>query len=627
MRRPRTVAAAVWAAAGLLGLAGCGSDPGRAPNAAPGATYTGPRHLYNTVGSLARLSNNRPQVVSGYGLVVGLENTGSSEVPQALRQWLINEMTKQGVGRQRNREVLDLGPEQVLASDQTAVVRVVGIIPPGAVGGSRFDLLVTAADTSTTSLVGGRLWTTELSAGGTNPDRLFLTPLAEARGPVYLGPTDAVSRSAFELDENRRTALVVAGGEVLASRGFELVLNQPNRTRARLIAERINELYRQAPSDELPTANALSPLVIQLNLPARYADRPQLFVDLVMNTFVDRSPGFAAFKAEELAAVLREDPTQASSVTLAWKALGPTARTTLSNYYGPTFVTASRTADGSTGGDTEPAPTPLYLRLAALEAGAFVGDERASPHLLELAGHEEPSVRVRVAEALVSLPDSRNGNRALRTLLDDPVRSVRIAAYEALALTGSPLVERTVLRDRLGEIKLVIDRLPVRDPLIYITQKRYPRLVIFNPQLGFDPPTLASVWDGRLMVRRAASDQPAEIFYQFRDPEQDFRVTSEKHRISPTVATLAYVLAHRPTAEDPQDGFDLTYGEVADAVYQLARVGAFDADVEIDRSRLARLLDSARGDGPTPGQTRPETAPTPGNAPGNAPGSGPSASR
>ncbi|MEM6459747.1 MAG: flagellar basal body P-ring protein FlgI [Planctomycetota bacterium] len=606
MRRPRAGAVAVWG--GLLVLAGCAAEPGRAPNAAPGATYTGPRYLYNTVGSLARLSNNRPQVVSGYGLVVGLDGTGSGEVPQALRQWLINEMTKRGVGRQRNRELLDLGPEQVLASDQTAVVRVVGIIPPGAVAGSRFDLLVTAADTSTTSLVGGRLWTTELSAGGTNPDRLFLTPLAEARGPVYLGPTDAASRDAFELDENRRTALVVAGGEVLASRNFELVLNQPNRTRARLIAERINELYRQAPSDELPTANALSPLVIQLNIPARYADRPQRFVDLVTHTFIDRAPGFAELKAEELAAVLRDDPTQASSVTLALKALGPNAAAALRDHYR----------------DTEPDPTPLYLRLAALEAGAFVGDERASQHLLELAGHEEPSVRVRVAEALVALPDSRNGNRALRTLLDDPVRSVRIAAYEALAATGSPLVERTVLRDRLGEVKLVIDRVPVRDPLIYITQKRYPRLVIFNPQLGFDPPTMASVWGGRLMVRRAASDEPAELFYQFRDPEQDFRVTSEKHRISPTVATLAYVLAHRPTAEDPQDGFDLTYGEVADAVYQLAQAGAFDADVEIDRSRLARLLDSARGDTPTPGPTRPETAPE--SAP-PAPGSGPSASR
>lgn len=598
-------------------LGGCKTEEaGRAPSAAPGATYTGPRYLYNTVSSLARLNNNQPQIVSGYGVVVGLDGTGTSEVPASLRQWLLNEMTKKGVGRQQYDELLPLSPAQMLASPDTAVVRIAGIIPAGAVAGSRFDLMVTAADTSTTSLVGGRLWTCELSAGGLNPENFYLTPLALGRGPIYLGPTDDVSHEAFELDENQRTALVVSGGEVLETRSFELVLNQPSRSRTRAIADRLNERYPAAPSDEKPTANAISPLVIELNIPERFAETPKAFVDLVMHTFIDRSPGLVKFKGEELVELLLEDPSRNNQVVLAWQALGPNVPSVLRKYYAEdvTKPVAER--------------TPLFLRLAALEAGAFVGDERASEYLLELTGHEEPSIRIRVAEALVNLPESIYGNRALRTLLDDPVRSVRITAYESLARTGSPLVERTVMRDRNGEIKLVIDRLPVQEPLVYITQKRYPRLVIFNPRLGFDVPTLAGVWGDRLMIRRSAANEPAEFFFQYRDRKQNNKMVTDQHKIDPTVATLIYILAHRPTLEEPQVGYDLSYGEVADAVYQLAKAGAIDAEVEVDRSLLTRLLDRTRDDRGTPGPDRPETSPIPGpeNSPAPRPATAPAAS-
>ncbi|MEM9419951.1 MAG: flagellar basal body P-ring protein FlgI, partial [Planctomycetota bacterium] len=205
----------------VWGTMGCSNkDAGRAPAAAPGATFTGPRYLYNTVGSLSRLQNNQPRIVSGYGVVVGLNGTGSSEVPAALRQWLINEMTKQGVGRQQYDEILPMSPAQLLASKDTAVVHVAGIIPPGAVAGSRFDLKVEAADTSTTSLVGGRLWTTNLSMGGLNPENFYLTPLAEGRGPIYLSPTDNASRDAFELDENRGIEDGWAGSGSTRTPGF-----------------------------------------------------------------------------------------------------------------------------------------------------------------------------------------------------------------------------------------------------------------------------------------------------------------------------------------------------------------------------------------------------------------------
>ncbi len=571
------------------------------------ATYTGPRYLYNTVGSLASLNKNRTQLVSGYGLVVGLDGTGSSEVPQALRQWLINEMVKQGVGSIDAQDFLPLGPEQLLASRDTAVVRVLGFIPPGAVAGSRFDLLVTAADSSTTSLLGGRLWTTELSAGGVNPERFYLTPLAEGRGPIYLDPATAPAAddATFELRPERREALVVAGGRVLETRNFELVLNQASTTRARLIADRINELYPKAPQDRRPTANAISPLIITLNLPRAWRDQPAEFVELVMHSFIDRSPGFVPRKARELMQRLTDNPTQTASIVPALRALGPNARGILRDYYRAQYPAPRQGGDVAA---TPTGPVPLHARLAALEAGAYLGDEQASEFLLELAGHDDPAVRGRVAVALTALPRSLFGQRALRTLLDDPVRSVRLEAYETLARNGSPLIDRLTLADAEGVPKMIIDRVPVQDPLIYLTQDELPRLVLFNPQMEFAVPTLARIWNDRLMLRRAAADQPAEMLYQYPDPEAPGRDKVDRFELFPTVATLAYTLAHASSIESPQRGYDLTYGQVVDAIYQLAQRGAIQSDVEIDRSALATLLNQTQNrDNVRPPQ-RPETA-------------------
>ncbi len=574
-----------------LALGACKSnDAGPAPAAPPTATYTGPQYLYNTIGSLSRLSNHLPQPVQGYGLIVDLEGTGSDEVPQSLRRWLINEMTKYGVGQSRYRDFFRASPEQLLASPDTAVVRVEGHIPGGAVAGSRFDLLVTAADTRSTSLAGGRLWTTELAAGGFNPSQLYVKPLAKGNGPVYLDPLDTDITDARKREQLQRQAVIVSGGVVTETRIMELVLNQPSRRRASDIADRINERFPAEPNARRATANAISPLVVQLNIPRRFRDAPQTFVDLVLHTYIDRSRGFVPMQAQRLADELSTDPDKASSVVLAWKALGPAAQPVFRQYY---------------------EDERSYLRLAALEAGAFVGDELASDPLAELSSHRDPAVRLRVAEALISLrsPSSR---QALRSLLDDPIESVRIAAYESLALKGSELVKRTVIHDG-DAVKMVIDRVMVQEPLIYITQKQVPRVVIFNPSLGFEVPTMASVWDGRLMIRRTAEGEPAELFYQHPVIEDNRRtIKAVQHKMEPTLATLAYTLAHRPTVDRPYEGFNLTYGQVVDAIYQLVQTGAVDSPIELDRGLITRLLDE-RNDRTPRGPDRPETAPVPGS--------------
>lgn len=588
MKLRTATAGLVLLAAATATLTGCQpKQAGPAPDASSGATYRGPSYLNGTIGSLAQTRHNRPLVVTGYGLVVDLAGTGSSEVPQELRQWIINDMTKRGVGLSRYDDILPLNPEQLLASDRTAVVRVVGFISPGAVAGTRFDVLVEAADGRTTSLAGGRLWSCDLAPGGNRPD-VFVDPIAAADGPMFVSPTDPAAETRFEIQDYQRRAVVVTGGVLKKSRPLELVLNQSSRSRAGLIADRINERFPATPGARDRTANAISPLVVQLTVPAQFHDRPAHFVQLVRHLSADRSPDAVPRYAQYLAEKLIEDPQRAGPVCLAWEALGPAAGAVLGRYY---------------------RHESLGVALAALHAGAALGDETASGRLQELASHDDPNVRLNVARALVGLPGSTRGDHALRTLLDDPVVGVRIAAYETLVASGSPLVDRQELMDQDGTLKMVIDLLPVRDPLVYITQDRYPRLVIFGPDTGFPAPTSAAIWDGRLRISRADDpDQPARMLFQRPEVEDGQRVMkSSAHDFYPSLATLAYVLAHQWTGDnDPQLGFNLTYGETVDAVYQLATNAGLNTPVRVDRGLFTRLLEGTQ---PGDRQERPETGP------------------
>ncbi len=548
----------------------------------PAPTYTGPAFLRGTVGSMTRFRNNHPLLVSGYGLVVNLEGTGSSEVPAFLRQHMINYAKKMGLGNAR-LGMQHMTPERVLMDVNTAMVSVQGFIPPGARESTTFDVVISALpQTQTVSLAGGQLWTTELSIDGLNPSMLYTRKLAEAAGSVFINPFDPTDKPEAIQDFQRR-AIVVAGGKVKETRIVELVLNQASWQRSRLISDRINERYPSEPGSRFKTAEPVTDLVIRLNIPRRYSDQTQAFLDLVSHLYVQRSPDFEPFQAERLAERLAEDPEVTYDVILAWKSLGKTVIPVLRRFY-----------DDSR----------MNLRLAALEAGAWLGDELTSQKLFDVASHPEAGVRLRAAVSLVNLPRSPKASSVLVMLLDDDDIRVRLAAYESLSQINDPIIERLPILDDQGEIKFIVDRVPVESPLVYITQASIPRLVIFNPQLGFLRPTLARLWDNHLMLRVGADDGPMELFYQ---PPQD--VEGRTYHLNPTLATLIFFLAHHPTMDQPQEGLALSYSQVVDAVYQLCRSGHVPAPVELRVSPLMELVSQSRPTiDPTPSvPVRPET--------------------
>jgi hypothetical protein len=578
---------------GMLMVGGCDAPhaPARAPGGAPAPTYTGDAYLRGSIGSLARLrpGTERSVHVSGYGIVVNLSGTGATNAPPALRQAMINQMKKYGLGSAR-METLHMTPERVLADPNTAVVRIDGFIPAGASPGLRFDVLVTAVDSQTTSLAGGTLWTSTLGLNGANQAFKFMHEQGTAYGPIYDNPYhDQPSTGKIE-EFGRQQVMVAAGGKVTAARDLELVLNQSSYTRSRAIADRINERFGKT-TDEKPLAKPVTDQLIKINVPPRFQGDPGGLIDLIMHLYLQMGPGFEQQQARQLVQVLEGQPDSVESVRLAWQALGrPVVEVLRESYQHP----------------------QISVRLASLEAGAWLQDERASQSLSDLAADPDPIIRARVARALVQLPRSLNGARTLKQLLDDESVEVRIAAYESLATINDRLITsgRVVVQDEAGTgVKFIIDTVPSEKPLIYISQVGVPKIVIFKPELGFKEPLLARLWDNRLMLAQEPGQGYLDIFYQApaRHSTASDQTSPVKYKAVPNLKTLIYLLGHKPTMDRPHEGLGLTYSQVVDVVYQLCLQGDVEAPIELLVSPLAKQIADMETT-QTP-DARPETGP------------------
>ncbi|QQE12491.1 flagellar basal body P-ring protein FlgI [Planctomycetota bacterium] len=588
-----------------LSLPGCTIEkPKAAPGAKPMPKFRGPSYLHGTIGSLATLDGYSPMLVSNYSLVVDLENTGSVQIPQHLKQFMINELRKQGVGTP-SKGYGWLSPERMLGDKGSAIVAVEGMIPPGAVKGQRFDLLVSALPgTDTTSVESGRLWRTELKPGGVQFPGRFIKTEASAVGPVYMPPsindlTDQKQRREFS-----RQAVVIAGGEVKKNRDLRLVLNVPSFTRSRMIADRINEKYGDY-KDAKDIAEAKTDTYIDITVPQRWAYRTDELLELIQSTYIEVSPGFEARQAANLARVLEQFPVEEKRVVQAWRALGKMSLEVLRIIYDHDIP---------------------HMRRAALSAGAWLGDELASKHLLEMSSGSDWKARQFAAELLVYLPDSTSGAAALGKLLNDDVRSVRLAAYNSIAIVGHEYLNRYVVRDGNEEVKFLIDRIQgVDKPLIYITHEYgIPRIVLFDDQMKLSEKGFASIWNDRLMLRpnksvvdpnainvlNTAATYTTTVYYRMTPRERaeliasmkdkmkarDLASQAKQYEIPGTVATLVYLLGHQQANFEDQPGLDLTYSQVSDAIYKLCKSGYIDVPIELYKTPLQQRIDDFQKD-------------------------------
>jgi flagellar P-ring protein precursor FlgI len=204
---------------------------------------------------IADVEGVRENQLIGYGLVVGLNNTGD-KLDNAVftRESLIGMLERLGVNTRDQ--------EAKLETKNVAAVMVTADLPAFARSGSRIDVAVSALGDAT-NLTGGTL---------------LVTPLLAADGEVYAVAQGAVATGAIaargaasSVTRGVPTAARISNGATVErevpyqldkANGLRLGLRNPDLTTARRIAQAINKAVG-------PIAKATDPRTVALNLAGR----------------------------------------------------------------------------------------------------------------------------------------------------------------------------------------------------------------------------------------------------------------------------------------------------------------------------------------------------------------------
>jgi len=219
---------------------------------------------------LVEVQGSRDNALLGYGLVVGLTNTGDSE--QVL-------FTMQSIAGMLGRLGVRVDPRD-LRSRNVAAVMVTARLPTYARTGSTLDVTVSAMGNAR-SLQGGTLLMTPLAAADGQT-------YAVAQGPVQVGGFD-VNGGTAAMRKNTPTAGSVPSGATvektvapsLTGGTLVLRLKRADFTNAARIAAAIDA------SVGSPTAKALDSAAVEVTLPAGEKDLPVQFLSKLEALTID----------------------------------------------------------------------------------------------------------------------------------------------------------------------------------------------------------------------------------------------------------------------------------------------------------------------------------------------------
>lgn len=512
--------------------------------------------MRGTVAGEAVLVGFDSTVVRGYGLVVGLSGTGSRVMPAEVRAFLMQEMTRRGVGDPTIGS--DLSPEAMLNSNDVAAVVVEGVIQPGSTKDSRFDVRIFSVPGSgATSLEGGRLWTTKMRPGPILAGSKQAQVLAESRGPLFVNPFVDPSPSKND-GVNRLSGRILDGGRVSKDMPLKLRLATPSHNRAMTLQSAINSIFPREPGQANPTAVGKSDDTIVITVPPSFHEKPQDFVQLLrhMPIRVDATEQ----TAEAIRRSLLANPGAAGAASWRWQSLGKQALPSMQDLY------------------DYPEEQP---RFAALQAGAKLNDPLCVAPLIAMAKQGSLENRLGAIELLGSMGRNPAIDLGLRPLLDDPEVDIRLRTFEALEKRRDP----TILVRSLDD-KFVINLVPSKTPMIYVAQSGKPKLVLFGMDMEIARPTTLTAWSNRFMLKGESSEPKIEVFYRPRDdgpPMID--------RVNPLVSEFVAYLGHRPSPESPEAGLGMSYSETIGALHEIWKAGYLGrADFKAEQDRVLAAI-------------------------------------
>lgn|GEM_PF-386496 len=514
-----------------------------------------------TIGSITYVQGQQFMLVRGYGLVVGLNRTGSTKCRPSLRKDLLREIRRARSGKPHIK--YEQTPEEVINSPDTAVVVVDAKVPAGAAKRRRFDVSVRAVDEDTTSLVGGILMPCELKIlAALTPGEIKQGKThAKAMGRVFVNPFGRSAESATVV--NLREGRIIGGGTNVLDRRLGLVTSVESYATVRQISDAIN---RRFPGDE-PVADADSPTHVALKIPPAFRHGQEGgFLRLVSHLPISSSPVELEARAKLLAGELVRTDVSIDEVALALEGVGESVIPMIRPLY-----THSRR------------PVSYY----AARTGYRLGDELAIDVMIRHVTDAKSPFRLRAIRELETCPKRYRAAAVLRKLLADEDLRIRIRAYEALRLVDPQGIVRVVVGQRDPQ-NFLLEVVPSDGPpLIYARQTGYPRIALIGgDRMVCKPPLLYSEAGKPLTLSAGSSDNMITVLKK-----------EPKGMLGPYYVPLSVPMLTRFLGGDLQPGTDgileglgIGYAEVLNLLYRLYEKKAINATMRWEEPSVEELI-------------------------------------
>ena len=407
------------------------------------------------VGEATRPTGLQPLAVGTIGVVNSLPGTGGPPDPSADRETLLEDMKRENIA----------GREAFLEEASTAMVRVSGLIPPGARRGDSVDVQVQCGpDANATNLMGGWLLDSRLTQSLRVAGNALEGPSLR-RGEVMaiaIGPV--LTRRAHEDSDDpihRLTGLVIGGGSVQQDRGLGLTVRGKYR-HARVAAEiaaAINaRFFFFNGTSRRGIATATNESLVTLEVPPRYRENVDHLMALVASVPLDPSRRTSQSYLQALGTQL-SDPSTAEDAALKLEAIG-----------NPAIPTLVDRMNGS-----HPA-----VRFASARALAFLDQPDAAAVLAEVAG-QRPDLRMPAIAALRHLEDP-TATAALSQMLQQPSQRTRFEAMRCLSNRGDAV--RGFSSRKFATFRIVTTESPSpiegRDAEVLASLSRVPEIVVWS---------------------------------------------------------------------------------------------------------------------------------------------------
>jgi hypothetical protein len=521
-----------------------------------------------TIGDVTEVANANPTIVSGIGLVAGLDGTGCPTPKSGYRTLLEKELQQQKVENAR----------ELMKSDNCALVMVSAVIPAGAHKNDPLDVEVALPpgnQSKATSLRGGYLLGCYLKNFDTtknlNPSfegnnrALEGHRLAMAKGPLIVGFGEGDEAARL------RRGRVWGGGVSLIDRPFFLTLKNDQQFAriANAVADRINQKFqddgrkralsmnpRLAVLDRVTggigerfhgagdpgngnTAKAMSREAVYVRVPWEYRLNPERYLRVARLIPLQESPEIHTRYRRALERRLLE-PKYTLKTALCLEALGqesiPALKAGLKSEH-------------------------TLVRFCVAESLAYLGSPAAGEELARIM-ESQPKLRAYCVTALASLNESICHTKLVE-LMGSPSAETRYGAFRALYMMDERCPD---LHGELQNDSFWLHRVaPDSKPLVTLSGSKRAELVLFGEEPTFVAPV--SIVAGEFTVTAGGNDDRCTIG---RFPTNGSRV--ERRQCSLKLEDVLRVLGD----------LGASYPEVAEVLAQAGRDGCLSCPVQVD---------------------------------------------